>query len=73
MLNHSSRAGRSSCLRFNPLLGSASLCAYRACKEGEEVEDSYGPDLTTAELVLDYGFVDDENGKDAIHLPVMIR
>lgn len=42
-------------------LQSASLCAHTAYQPGQEVYDSYGPQLSPSDLLLDYGFVDSSN------------
>jgi hypothetical protein len=54
-------AGSESCLRYNMDLGSAVLSAHRVYQAGEQVFDSYGPNLSPGDLLLDYGFVDSGN------------
>lgn len=73
MLNHSSSAGRESCLVYNQRTGIASLKAHRAYAEGEQVYDSYGPSLSASKLLLDYGFVDEENSIFSVDLPASIH
>ena len=73
MLNHSSSAGRESCLVYNQRTGIASLKAHRAYAEGEQVYDSYGPSLSASKLLLDYGFVDEENSILSVDLPASIH
>lgn len=68
MLNHSSAAGKGSCLVYNPNSRIASLHAHRSYNQGEEVYDSYGPGLSPSKLLLDYGFVDLENHNHAVDL-----
>jgi histone-lysine N-methyltransferase SETD3 len=72
MLNHSSAAGKGSCLVYNPNSRIASLHAHRSYNQGEEVYDSYGPGLSPSRLLLDYGFVDLENQNHAVDLPARI-
>ncbi|CAM6014918.1 unnamed protein product [Sphagnum balticum] len=69
MLNHSSAAGKGSCLVYNPNSRIASLHAHRSYNQGEQVYDSYGPGLSPSKLFLDYGFVDSENHNHAVDLP----
>lgn len=66
MLNHSSSATERSVLQYDAASDAAVLFAHRNYQEGEEVCDSYGPWLTPSDLLLDYGFVDDENQMNAI-------
>lgn len=73
MLNHSSAAGRESCLVYDHRSGVATLKAHRTYAEGEEVFDSYGPSCSPSRLLLDYGFVDEENNNHAVDLPVTIE
>eukprot|EP00850_Spirogloea_muscicola_P007666 SM000039S14496 [mRNA] locus=s39:440127:443841:- [translate_table: standard] len=56
MLNHSSVAGRESCLTYDYTSRSATLRAHRSYRAGEQVFDSYGPHLSAGQLFLDYGF-----------------
>lgn len=70
LLNHSSLAGKESCLVHDQTPGVASLRAHRRYEEGEQVYDSYGPGLSPSKLLLDYGFVDPENVNYAVDLPV---
>eukprot|EP00850_Spirogloea_muscicola_P008112 SM000042S15379 [mRNA] locus=s42:599324:603053:- [translate_table: standard] len=56
MLNHSSVAGRESCLTYNDTSRSATLRAHRSYRAEEQVFDSYGPHLSAGQLFLDYGF-----------------
>jgi hypothetical protein len=70
MLNHSSAAGRESCLVYDQRSGMATLQAHCAYSEGQQVFDSYGPNCSPSRLLLDYGFVDDENANHAVDLPV---
>ena len=70
MLNHSSAAGRESCLVYDPRSGVATLQAHCTYSEGQQVFDSYGPNCSPSKLLLDYGFVDEENTKYAVDLPV---
>ncbi|KAL2620874.1 hypothetical protein R1flu_001079 [Riccia fluitans] len=70
MLNHSSAAGKESCLVYDIQTKTASLRAHRSYNEGEQVYDSYGPNLSPSQLLLDYGFVDEENRNYAVDLPV---
>jgi hypothetical protein len=72
MLNHSSAAGKGSCLVYNPNSRIASLHAHRSYNQGEQVYDSYGPGLSPSKLLLDYGFVDSENQNHAVDLPARI-
>ncbi|PTQ28888.1 hypothetical protein MARPO_0152s0006 [Marchantia polymorpha] len=58
MLNHSSAAGKESCLVYDSQTRTASLRAHKNYEEGEQVYDSYGPNLSPSQLLLDYGFVD---------------
>ncbi|KAG6541758.1 hypothetical protein Mapa_016770 [Marchantia paleacea] len=70
MLNHSSAAGKESCLVYDSQTRTASLRAHKNYEEGEQVYDSYGPNLSPSQLLLDYGFVDKENRNYAVDLPV---
>lgn len=70
MLNHSSSAGRESCLVYDQKSGVATLQAHRTYSEGEQVFDSYGPSCSPSRLLLDYGFVDEENTNHSVDLPV---
>lgn len=72
MLNHSSSAGRESCLKYDHSRGIAYLSAHKSYKEGEQVFDSYGPNLSPSQLLLDYGFVDEENQNYCVDLPVSV-
>jgi hypothetical protein len=65
-LNHCSSATERSILQYDVTNDAAVLFAHRDYAEGEEVFDSYGPSLTPAELLLDYGFVDAANSISAI-------
>lgn len=58
-LNHSSDAGESSTLSWDPTRGVAQLRAHAGSAPGDEVHDSYGPHKTRADLFVDYGFVPD--------------
>ena len=58
-LNHSSDAGASSTLSWDPTRGVAQLRAHAVSAPGDEVHDSYGPHKTRADLFVDYGFVPD--------------
>ena len=58
-LNHSSDAGASSTLSWDPTRGVAQLRAHAESAPGDEVHDSYGPHKTRADLFVDYGFVPD--------------
>lgn len=69
MLNHSSAAGKESCLVYDSQTRTASLRAHKNYEEGEQVYDSYGPNLSPSQLLLDYGFVDKENRNYAVDLP----
>jgi histone-lysine N-methyltransferase SETD3 len=70
MLNHSSSAGRESCLKYDHSRGIAYLKSHKSYKEGEQVFDSYGPNPSPSQLLLDYGFVDEENQNYCVDLPV---
>lgn len=72
MLNHSSVAGKESCLVYDSHTRTASLRAHQVYDEGEQVYDSYGPNLSPSQLLLDYGFVDKDNRNYAVDLPVSI-
>ena len=48
-------------LQYNPDVGCAQLYAHRSYSPGDEVFDSYGPGLSSSDLLLDYGFVDPQN------------
>ncbi|KAG0622727.1 hypothetical protein M758_3G118800 [Ceratodon purpureus] len=72
MLNHSSAAGRESCLVYDPRSGVATLQAHCTYSEGQQVFDSYGPNCSPSKLLLDYGFVDEENTKYAVDLPASV-
>lgn len=61
MLRHSSQAGQESCLHYNSDLEAVTLAAHRNYAPGEEVYDSYGPNLSPSDLLMDYGFVDEHN------------
>lgn len=69
MLNHSSSAGKESCLTYDPSHQLARLRAHKSYEEGEQVFDSYGPNLSPSQLLLDYGFVDHDNKNHAVDLP----
>lgn len=70
MLNHSSSAGRESCLVHDHRSGVATLQAHCTYSEGDQVFDSYGPSCSPSRLLLDYGFVDEENFNHSVDLPV---
>lgn len=72
MLNHSSSAGRESCLVYDQKSGVATLQAHRTYSEGEQVFDSYGPSCSPSRLLLDYGFVDEENTNHSVDLPASV-
>ncbi len=54
-------AGSESCLRYNVDLAAAVLSAHKEYVAGQQVYDSYGPNLSPGDLLLDYGFVDEGN------------
>ncbi|CAG9460877.1 unnamed protein product [Pedinophyceae sp. YPF-701] len=72
MLNHSSDAGQSSVLRFNHGTQQATLRAHRDYSPGEEVFDSYGPQKSPSELLMDYGFVDAANRNFWVEVPLAV-
>lgn len=51
-------------------LQAASLCTHTAYEPGQEVYDSYGPGLSPADLLLDYGFVDAANTNHRVAVDV---
>ncbi|KAH7279877.1 hypothetical protein KP509_37G041900 [Ceratopteris richardii] len=69
MLNHSSLCGKESCLVYDSIKKLACLHASKDYLEGEQVFDSYGPNLSPSDLLLDYGFVDQENNNHRVDLP----
>lgn len=72
MLNHSSSAGKESCLEYDCSKRVACLSAHTIYEEGEQVFDSYGPNLSPSQLLLDYGFVDDKNQNHSVDLPATV-
>lgn len=50
----------------------AVLRAHKSYFKGQQVFDSYGPQLTSVQLYLDYGFVDEENKNFVVELPVSV-
>jgi len=70
MLNHDSKASAVSVLRFNHGSQHATLRASRAYEQGDEVQASYGPRKSPADLLLDYGFVDPSNQNYWIEVPL---
>lgn len=53
--------GPESCLRYCPDSDAVQLCAHTSYAPGQQVYDSYGPNLSPGELLMDYGFVDEAN------------
>lgn len=72
MLNHSSKAGQESCLIFDSETRFATLRSHKSYEQGEQVYDSYGPSLSCSQLLLDYGFVDEENHNHAVEFEVSL-
>ncbi|KAJ7552070.1 hypothetical protein O6H91_06G040400 [Diphasiastrum complanatum] len=72
MLNHCSSAGKDSCLAYSRVSDVATLRAHKSYTEGEQVYDSYGSNLSASQLLLDYGFVDQENQNHAVDLPASV-
>ena len=70
MLNHSSAAGRESCLIYDQRSRVATLQAHCTYSEGQQVFDSYGPNCSPSRLFRDYGFVDEDNRNHTVDLPV---